>query len=247
MYYFPTRYSLRHLYPYDYSTYPSYYNYGPRTTIRYYNISPYISSYSDGRYELLRRTLLFIDYPEESRPSRSRTRSPSPVRSLVRASSIPPRSFSPEPVARSARASSVPPIEGSSLCPVLVRYSPKLIDGKSPDATYVYHSKMPELPARSISNPLSFGPRIYTNLSVFPTMKHSSYSLLTPIDRYKYRTVPTKSYSGYPSTSYYSYPTPTSSTASAYRQSDVYPTRFQINRINSPALDSFHAGRRTVY
>lgn len=267
MYYYPAHYEPRYLYqPLDYYHYyhsPEYYTakYGPRTALsRYYYANPYVSSYSDGRFELLRRSPFYTSADaliedEERRLSERLSRASSVPRSL-RASSIPPvraSSLAPEENLRySTRASSVPPENPRvTLQPKIVHYSPKMVDRQTPSTTYTYQTQVPTTPEDkkkpTSANPVSFGPRIYTNLSVFPTMKHSSYSLLTPIDRYRYRTVPTKAYSGYPSTSYYSYPTPTSTTASAYRRSDLYPTRFQINRITSPSVDSFHAGRRTLY
>ena len=271
MYYYPAHYEPRYLNPpYDYFHYyhsPEFYSsrYGPRSYLtRYYFGNPYVSSYSDGRFELLRRPPFYSSaapYSEEQelRLSRSLGRELSIPRS-VRASSIPPRASSPPPgveenLKHSTRASSVPPeTAGVTFTPKIVHYSPKMVDTQTPTATYTYQTKVPVAPEDSpkkatTSNPVSFGPRIYTNLSVFPTMRHSSYSLLAPIDRYRYRTstIPTKVYAGLPSTSYYSYPTPTSSTARAYRQSELYPTRFQINRITSPSVDSFHAGRRTLY
>lgn len=275
MYYYPAHYEPRYYSPYDYFHYyhsPDYYynKYGitPRSVVsRYYIGSPYISSYSDGRFELLHRTPFYSSVgnhsDEEDRFATRFSRAVSVPR-FARESSIPPRSSRAgsvpleENLRHSTRASSVPPENTRvSFQPKIVHYSPNMVDRSTPSTTYTYQSRVPVAPEDkpgpsklTSANPVSFGPRIYTNLSVFPTNRHSSYSLLTPIDRYKYRTstIPTKVYGGMgPSMSYHSYPTPTGSTSSAYRQSDHYPTRFQINRITSPTMDSFYAGRRTLY
>lgn len=265
MYYYPTHYEPRYLHPYDYYYYyhPELHSVrSPRTVVtRYYLGSPYVSSYSDGRYELLHRPSVYSTpgpvSDDEIRVPRRFSRATSLPRE-VRDSSLPrsrASSLGPEENLRhSSRASSVPPHSTTvTVRPTIVHYSPNMADAHTPTSSYTYTSRIPanpsDTPRRLVSaSPLSFGPRHYTALSVFPTMKHSSYNLLAPIERYRYRTVPTKTYSGgFPSSSYYSYPTPTGSTASAYRQSELYPTRFQINRITSPNLESFYAGRRTLY
>lgn len=257
MYHYPAHYEARYEYPADYLNY----KYEPKTrvtTTRYYIGNPYITSYTDGRFELLRRTPIYSSSADLGLESLRNSRA---ISIPPRASSIPPRCSSPgrEELRRSIRASSVPPVETQELTPItpsFTRFTPKLATGSTPTPTYTYCSRVPteagdmssDSPRRVYSaNPMSFGPRIYTSLSVFPTMRYSSYNLMSPIDRYRYRTTPTKSYSTYPSTSYYSYPTPTSSTSSAYRRSDLYPTRFQINRVTYPSMERFYAGRRTLY
>lgn len=247
MYYYPAHYEARYEHPsqsYD----------APRSRVvstHYYIGNPYITSYSDGRFELLRRTPIY-----SSVRSSSVDRELSPPPRSYRASSIPPRYPSvSQDLRHSSRASSVPPTD--YIRPSIVHFTPKMADhSTTPNTTYSYFSRLPDAPGDKIpdppkrcftANPMSFGPRIYTSLSVFPTMRHSSYNLLAPIDRYRYRTTPTKAYSSYPSTQYYSYPTPTRSTSSAYRQSDLYPTRFQINRVTYPSMERFWAGRRTLY
>ncbi|XP_018017608.1 uncharacterized protein LOC108674197 [Hyalella azteca] len=249
MYYYPAHYEARYE-PYDYYNYYDSLKYlrPGFVTTRYYIGNPYITSYSDGRFELLRRTPVY-----STLRSRSVEREITPPR-FVRASSIPRQTSPPaENLRHSTRASSVPPTD--SFTPSIVHYTPKLSESSSPATTFSYFSRLPEVPGKMpdqpkrifTANPVSFGPRVYTNLSVFPTMRHSSYSLMTPIDRFRYRTVPTKSYNTYPSSSYYSYPTPTRTTSSAYRQSDLFPTRFQIDRLTSPSVERFYAGRRTQY
>merc|ERR1711962_635978 len=159
----------------------------------------------------------------------------------VRARSLPPervtkraRSPSPTPPVRPSRpyvpvlaASYQPQVEALSACvPKITRYYPEYSRRDAPHYTY--------------------GPKHLTGRSVFPTMRHSSYSLLEPIERYRYHPsskAPTHStvhtYLGYPSPSHHS--------SSAYRVPEVHPTRFQLERINEPTTNAFHAGRRTLY
>lgn len=259
MYYYPSHYEYRYLHPSDYSTVDNTTTPIRQITDNYYYGNPYVSSYNDGRFELLRRTPIYSSHRESSLPREIPHRA-------YRAGSIPPvRETSPavEEARRHIRASSLPPVETEPLRdpsrPSIVHFTPNVADPKAPSTTYSYYTRLPDTPGNKMpdqprrmytANPVTFGPRIYTSLSVFPTMRHSSCALLTPIDRYRYRTVPTKSYNAeyrpY-SNSYYSYPTPTRSTSSAYRQSDIYPTRFQINRVTSPSTDRFYANRRTLY
>jgi len=200
---------------------------------------PHVSKYEDNSHVLL-GPLARTCTPEEKEFIRSvRSRSASPNRSItpgrihVRSTSIPPHDLSPT-VAKG------------------FRYTPKV--DSSPSYTYLTRlpseteDTMDSTPKRiSSASPLSFGPRIYTSLSVFPSMRHSSYNLMAPIERYRYRTT-TQKRTGDTPASYLGYPTPTTTTtASAYRQSDLYPNRFQINNLTSPSVDRFHAGRRTVY
>jgi len=199
---------------------------------------PHVSKFEDNTHVLL-EPLARTCTPDEKEFIRSvRARSASPNRSIT-------------PGRVHVRSTSIPPHELSPIVAKVFRYTPKI--NSSPSYTYLtrYPSEiedtMDSTPRRiSSPSPLSFGPRIYTSLSVFPSMRHSSYNLMAPIDRYRYRTTSRKQTGDTPS-SYLGYPTPTTSTASAYRQSDLYPNRFQINNLTSPSVERFHAGRRTLY
>jgi len=180
----------------------------------------------------------------------------------VRARSLPPeritkraRSPSPTPV-RPVRPSVPvlaaclqPQVEALSACvPKITRYYPEYSRRDAPH--YTYTTRMPlsdTTTPRLLSNsPHTYGPKHLTGCSVFPTMRHSSYSLLEPIERYRYHPsskAPTHSTVH----TYLGYPSPTHHSSSAYRVPEVNPTRFQLERINEPNTNAFHAARRTLY
>lgn len=129
-----------------------------------------------------------------------------------RARSLPPdnipraRSCSP-PTLR--RAPSLERLEPS--VPVLTRFYPEYSKRDAPYFSYVTRYPYLDMDSsrRMLSNrPLTFGPKHYTSLSVFPSMRHTSYSLLEPIERYRYHS----GHKSYASTcpSYLGYPTPSS-------------------------------------
>lgn len=181
----------------------------------------------------------------------------------VRARSLPPqripirfpgrfRSPSPPPLRRTSYLPqrAYPSVQVLTACvPKITRYYPEY---SKPDAPhYSYLTRMPGSSSftptpRLISNiPHSYGPKHLTGCSTFPTMRHSSYSLLEPIERYRYHTG--SKTLGSSSSNYLGYPTPTTHSSSAYRVPEVHPSRFQLGRINEPSLSAFHAGRRTLY
>jgi len=132
----------------------------------------------------------------------------------VRASSLPPeRSRSPSPppgqVLHPLRRSSQEIL--APCVPTVTRYYPEYDKCGAP--WYSYTTKMP-LPTAADSSrrmlsvkPLTFGPKHLTGCSTFPTMRHTSYSLLEPIERYRYHS----GHKPYASTcnTYLGYPTPT--------------------------------------
>lgn len=155
------------------------------------------------------------------------TRTPPIEREFIRQSrarSLPPegiiprraRSCSPEReralVLR--RAPSVERIEYLEPCvPVLTRYYPEYSKRDAPWFSYTTrypYSVMDHHRSMLANKPLSFGPKHYTSLSTFPTMRHTSFSLLEPIERYRYHSghkpyaSTCNSYLGYPTPSVYS-------------------------------------------
>jgi len=248
MYYYhhyPRRY-LDYLDDYD-SLYLPY----SKAIVKSGDLYPFYSAFNDRHYTRVIRALP-SNIPQEEKDFINRVRA---------RSSSPRRVFSVEPLEgleRAARSSSVPPAERiiaqAPFTAKVVRYTPKI--GYHPSPTYRYVSKLPIEPAYEdmestpkrmySAAPMSTGPRMYTGLSVFPTMRHSSYNLMAPIDRYRYRTSAAKMTPSSPA-SYYSYPTPTTSTSSAYRNSDLYPTRHQIQRVTEPSMERIHAAHRTLY
>jgi len=172
----------------------------------------------------------------------------------VRARSLPPESVtkrarSPTPPLHTPSVvHRAPNVELLSACvPKITRYYPEYSRRDAPH--YTYTTRMPlsdSTSPRLLSNsPHTYGPKHLTGCSVFPTMRHSSYSLLEPIERYRYHPS-AKNVNHSTVSNYLGYPSPTHH-SSAYRVPEVHPTRFQLERINEPSTNAFNAARRTIY